>query len=78
MKRQKEPSSLSLPRADLVWSRARVKASKELRIWFLGTLLFPLKRQVISLKTDVCCVCDALEIPCVTLVQHCLISFLMT
>lgn len=33
---------------------------------------------VISPKTDVCSVSDALEISCVPLMQHCLISLLLT
>lgn len=77
MKEQKEPSSVSLPKGRLgkVWSGARVKPLKEL-FWFLGTWLFPVKRLELSvpvlmppgsMMTDLC-----------PLVQHCLISFLLT
>jgi hypothetical protein len=49
-----------------------------LRIWFLGSWLFPQKRLELSVSRSVCLVCDTLGISCVALVQHCFIRFLLT
>lgn len=82
MKGQKEFSSKSFPRADMainVQSVAEARGSKELKIHFLGTWVFlPKETEVISPKTTVFSVCDALEIACVPLVGLCLISLLLT
>jgi hypothetical protein len=81
MEGQKEPSSVSLPRSRLgrVLCGTGAKALKELRIQFLGTWLSsPEETRDISLMAFVHSLPDTLEIFCVFLVLHCLISFLLT
>ena len=74
------PSSLSLPsvRLDKVQSGFRANISKEVKVLVLGNLTFLLEgTAATSLEGAVCSDCDALEIPSISSVQHCLISFVL-
>lgn len=78
--KQKEPSSVALPRNDL--GKARLELGPGPRSSFKalvpGNLAFsPKETGVISPEASLCLVCDILEVFCVVLVQLCLINFLL-
>lgn len=78
MKGQKGPNSMSLLRMEFgrnsLGLELEPKGVKRFNSWELGYE----ETGVISPQAATCCVCNALEIACVSLVQHCPISLPLT